>query len=100
LIRELTWAARRRRIERLRAAGRGRAVRIHSVATEGDAVRIAFEFLDPPGPYTLQFYQAETPGGDVAAKLVPGAAARYYESADAARTRLLETVDGEPVWPA
>lgn len=104
VFQKLRQGARRRAAEQLRHTAKPRVVRIHSLnpqppgAERPDFVRVAFEFTDPPGPYSMQFYEAP-PGQASLDALSPGAEAHYYESLDGARTRLLETTDGEPVWP-
>jgi hypothetical protein len=62
-------------------------------------VRIAFEFIDPPGPWSMQFYEAAGNQPDVLGRLAPGGNARFYESDDGARVRVLSTEDGLPLWP-
>ena len=97
-------AARRKRIEEARASLTPRQVEVHSVtaipsAGSPDYFRVAFFPTDPPGPYSLQFLEVATGQDAILGKLTPGTAARYYESRDEARTRVLETVDGELVLP-
>lgn len=100
-------ARRRRRLEALRDVDKPRSIRIHSISdqpeerTPGQAARwhrVAFEFLDPPGPWSMQFYEAAS-GQDALDGLEPGVEARYFESRDGARLRLIETTDGEAIWP-
>ncbi|MEQ8822061.1 MAG: hypothetical protein RLY93_17635 [Sumerlaeia bacterium] len=95
----------RKRAEALRKAAPPRRIRIHSVTPQPAGAarpvyfRVAFEFLDPPGPWTLQFFEV---GGDQASTLQglePGAETRFWESDDEARTRVMETPEGEALWP-
>lgn len=95
---------RKQRIEKLLKSGEPRRIRVHSVAKHPadaprpDYLRVAFEFLDPPGPWTMQFFEAE-PSPEAAAELSPGAAATFYESEDGARTRILVTESGARLLP-
>lgn len=94
---------RRQRAARLLATGAPRRIRIHSLAPvpadvpRPDFVRVAFEFLDPPGPWSMQFYEAGP--ADALATLSPGTTAWFYESEDGARVRLLKTEAGVAIWP-
>ncbi len=96
---------RRSRAASLLKSGAPRRIRIHSVTPvpAGNAapqfLRVAFEFLEPPGPWSIQFYEASSAQPEIAATLVPGAKARFYESEDGAQTRVLATEDGKPLWP-
>lgn len=96
---------RRSRAAGLFAKGAPRRIRIHSLhpqpadSPRPEYVRIAFEFVDPPGPWSMQFYEADGNQPDILAGLAPGGSARFYESEDGARTRLLATDDGKPLWP-
>jgi hypothetical protein len=99
----LHWL-RKQRAAALQKKGAPRRIRIHSQhpqppdAPRPEYVRIAFEFLDPPGPWSMQFYEA-VPEAAVLGELAPGASAQFYESEDGARTRLLVTEGGKPLWP-
>ncbi len=108
MLHDILAGGRRKRAEEARKTLKPRSVEIHSITPqpadrpEGrtpDFLRVAFVFLDPPGPYSLQFYEAATGQDAVVGKLPPGTKARYYESRDEAHTRLIETEEGEPVWP-
>lgn len=96
---------RRRRAQQLLAKGDPRRVRVHSIAfhppesTSPQYVRVAFEFLDPPGPWTMQFYEAAGDQPDVLTDLAPDAKATFFESDDGARTRVLRTESGKVLWP-
>lgn len=95
----------RKRAENLLKSGDPRRIRIHSVtpvpddAPRPEFLRVAFEFLDKPGPWSMQFYEATSTQPEIAAKLEPGAMAVFYESEDGARTRVLATEDGKALWP-
>lgn len=93
---------RHRNARRLIKAGGLRRIRIHSVSQEPAErpayVRVAFEFLDPPGPWSIQFYRAWLAQGSWKA-LEPGLRARFYESEDGARTRVMTLDDGTPILP-
>lgn len=96
--------AKRRRIERARESLKPRSIEIHSVtprpsAAEPRFYRVAFIFLDPPGPYSLQFYEAAAGDNPSLERFVPGYKARYYESRDEALVRVMETEDGAILWP-
>lgn len=67
-------------------------------APRPDLVRVAFEFLDPPGPWSIQFFEADPSQTDVLTVLEPGTNAWFYESEDGARTRVLKTEDGRPLF--
>lgn len=91
MFRFLRW----KRARRLIRTGSPRQIRIHSLTPvpEGShaprCFRVAFEFLDPPGPQSIQFFEA-APGQDEALNLtVPGGRGFYYESEDGARTRVM-----------
>lgn len=96
---------RKKRIAELLAKGYGRPIRIHSVVPvpEGSSspkfVRVAFEFLDPPGPWSMQFYEASTAQADVVSAIAAGASAKFFESEDGARTRVLVLEDGRTLMP-
>lgn len=96
---------RRSRAASLLKSGAPRRIRIHSVTpvpadtATPQFLRVAFEFLEPPGPWSIQFYEATSAQPELSATLVPGARARFYESEDGARTRVLATEDGKPLWP-
>ncbi|MDK2971654.1 MAG: hypothetical protein PWP23_1409 [Candidatus Sumerlaeota bacterium] len=96
-------ARRHRQLLAARQALHPRAIEIHSVtpvpAENPRFHRVAFTFKDPPGPYSLQFYEAASGQDALLARLGPGTAAAYYESRDEARMRLIETTAGEPLWP-
>lgn len=47
----------------------------------------------------MQFYEGCPEDSSVIAALNPGASARFYETEDGARTRILVTEDNQPVWP-
>lgn len=103
LLDKLKAGGRRQAADALRKAEKPRAIEIHSVTPvprdKPEFVRVAFIFTDPPGPYSLQFYEAATGQDAVVAKLPSHAKARYFESRDEARTRVIETEDGEGLWP-
>jgi hypothetical protein len=103
LLDRLFPTRRRRLIEAARAGLRPRAIEIHSVtpvpADRPRFHRVAFVMKDPPGPYSLQFYEAAAGQPAALAPLAPGAAARYFESRDEARTRWIETDTGGVVLP-
>lgn len=96
---------RKKRIAELLAKGFGRPIRIHSVVPvpEGSAspkfVRVAFEFLDPPGPWSMQFYEASTAQRELLGELAAGVSAKFFESEDGARTRVLVLEDGRALMP-
>lgn len=96
---------RRARARRLAKSAVARRIRVHSVspqppdAARPDFLRIAFDFVDPPGPWSIQFYEAETPSPEVSVKLTPGLMAKFYESEDGARTRVFSLEDGTLVLP-
>lgn len=96
---------RKSRARKLLATGAPRSIRIHSVTPQPDGapnaqyLRVAFEFLDPPGPWSMQFYNARADQPDISNTLNPGANAKFYESDDQARTRVLATDDGRALWP-
>ena len=97
-------AGRRRRAEQLRQSAHPRSIEIHSVTPQPEGspapfYRVAFTFLDPPGPYSIQFFEAVPDSAEAAGGLPSGAKARYFESHDGARTRVIETEDGKVWWP-
>jgi hypothetical protein len=93
------------RVAKLLKSGSPRRIRVHSThpipadQPRPDFVRVAFEFLDPPGPWSMQFYEANPRQPELVMVLQPGTIARFYESEDGARTRVLTTEDGKPLWP-
>jgi hypothetical protein len=99
------WFAKKSRVAKLLKSGAPRRIRVHSLhpqpadAPKPTFVRIAFEFLDPPGPWSMQFYEATPEQPELLALLTPGTEARFLESEDGARTRVLVTADGRAVWP-
>lgn len=99
------FGGKRRRAEQLMKAGAPRRIRIHSVrpcpedTPRPQFLRVAFEFLDPPGPWSIQFYEASSAQPEVSGTLAPGTEARFYESEDGARTRVLATAEGVALWP-
>ena len=96
---------RHKRAEALLKSVAPRRIRIHSLhpvppdSPRPDFIRIAFEFLDPPGPWSVQFYEATASQPEITGTLSPGTIARFYESEDGARTRLLTTEEGKPLRP-
>lgn len=96
----------RKRAEKLLKSGYSRKIRIHSVVSEPEGadrpeyVRVAFEYLDPPGPWSIQFYEADPSDVALWKSLEPGTEARFYTSEeDEGATRLLVTEDKRPLWP-
>ncbi len=104
LLASILKPLRAKRARRLLATGAPRRIRIHSVTPDPEENprlhRIAFEFLDPPGPWSMQFYQAEPFKSKLPDALAPGSTAWFYETDDGARTRVLKLEDGTPVWPS
>ncbi|MCB2155124.1 hypothetical protein KQI84_09575 [bacterium] len=99
-------AGRRRQADELRKSAKPRSIEIHSLTPQPDGAgipapyyRVAFTFLDPPGPYSIQFFESEPDSPDLAKSLAPGVKARYFESRDGAQTRVIETEDGKVWWP-
>lgn len=96
---------RRAKARKLLKSGAPRRIRIHSVRSappEGgktEFLRVAFEFIDPPGPWSMQFYEAVANQAEISGQLVPDAEAIFFESEDGARSRLLATKDRQPLWP-
>ena len=98
---------RRRRAAALIKSGKPRNIRIHSVARvpAGDGLgerpyaRVAFEFTQVPGPWSMQFYEAADGQDDVLALLEPGKRAVFHESNDGARVRVLVIDETIPLWP-
>ncbi len=97
------WLGKKKRAEKLLKSGDPRRIQIHSVISleeEGcGGNRVAFEFLDPPGPWSVQFYEAAPGQEGVLADLEPGSQAVFYESEDGAKTRVLALSDGRALWP-
>ena len=93
----------RQRVEKLLKDGSPRRIRIHSVrfpeAGSREPARVAFEFLDPPGPWSMQFYEVRGGQEDLLKTLQPGTNAQFFESEDEARTRVLRTTENVIVWP-
>ncbi|MCC6545871.1 hypothetical protein IT570_01790 [Candidatus Sumerlaeota bacterium] len=93
----------RRNVEKLLKEGSPRRICIHSVRfpeeKEEGPVRIAFEFLDPPGPWSMQFYEVRDGQEELLGSLSPGTKAQFFESGDGARTRVLRTAENRIVWP-
>lgn len=91
---------RKEKAGKLIASTPARRIRIHSVAVmeEEDCRRIAFEFLDPPGPWSMQFYEARIDNPGVLEMLKANEDAGFHESSDGAQTRVLVTKDGDPVY--
>lgn len=99
-------STRRRRADALRKSAAPRLIEIHSVTPQPDGgegpasfYRVAFTFLDPPGPYSIQFFESTPGSAGLVGSLAPGVKARYFESRDGARTRVIETEDGVVWWP-
>ncbi len=97
---------RKKKAERLLKEGAPRKISIHSVievTEEGGKkchfFRVAFEFTTPPGPWSMQFYEAAPGQNDVLQDLKPETKAFFYESEDGAKTRVLKTSEGKPLWP-
>ena len=85
--------------------GKGRMVRVHSVSAQPPEAdpphfyRLAFEFTDPPGPYSMQFIEFGPESADALLSLKPDAEIEYLESRDGARSRAIRLTDGSAVWP-
>lgn len=100
-LRRITSPARRRRLLETTTP---RVVRIHRVDPEPPGadppqfVRIAYEFTDPPGPFSLQFFEADPASNATALALKPDDQVAYYESTDEARTRAFKLDSGEIIW--
>jgi hypothetical protein len=96
---------RQQRAKKLLRSGAPRRILIHSVtpvpafAERPRFVRVAFEFVDPPGPWSMQFYEGEARDGALLARLKPGSKAFFYESEDGARSRVLKDEEGAVLWP-
>ena len=102
MIEMISRLFRRPRIERLLKKAAARRIRVHSVQAADGACgpdRVAFEFIDPPGPWSMQFYEAMAGQKDILAELIPGASAHFFESNDGAQTRVLRTAEGKILWP-
>ena len=90
MFRFLRW----KRARRLIQTGAPRQIRIHSLTAVPEGApqprffRVAFEFLDPPGPQSIQFFEA-APGQEALKTTIPGARGFHYESGDGARTRVM-----------
>ncbi len=84
-----------RRARKLLRRGNPRRIRVHSVTPvpEGSTApryyRVAFEFLDRPGPWSIQFYEAAPGQEKLIAALEPGARAGCHESGDGKGSRVL-----------
>ncbi|CAN5384294.1 hypothetical protein BH09SUM1_BH09SUM1_03380 [soil metagenome] len=82
----------------------GRRIRIHSVTpvkadfSGREFSRVAFEFLDPPGPWSMQFFESSSVSASLAGVIAPGALAKFFESDDAARTRVMAAEGGQVIW--
>jgi hypothetical protein len=96
---------RKQRAAKLLLKGDPRRILIHSVtpvpafSEAPDFVRVAFEFIDPPGPWTMQFFEGVATDKELLAGLKPATPAFFFESEDGARTRVLRTQDGRALWP-
>ncbi len=91
MFRYLRW----RRARKLVREGAPRPIRVHSVTPVPESggaprfFRVAFEFLDPPGPWSIQFYEAAPGQNGLMETVEPGTRAIYFESEDGARTRVI-----------
>ncbi len=97
---------RKKRAQKLLESGYGRKVRIHSVTPEpegGDPpefIRLAFEYLDPPGPWSMQFYEADASDTELWKALAPETEGKFFTSEeDEGTTRVFVTEDGKALWP-
>jgi hypothetical protein len=101
-LRRLGEPARRQRL--LRDA-KPRVVRVHRVDAQPPGAeppafaRVAFEFLDPPGPFSMQFLEVAPEQAARALALQPDDRVEYLESLDGARARALRLPGGEVLWP-
>lgn len=81
------------------ARAAARRVRIHSLACEPrdsdhpEFYRLAFEFTDPPGPYSMQFIEFAAEHADDLRALKPDSAIDYLETRDGARARAIRLPD-------
>ncbi|MEO8377028.1 MAG: hypothetical protein ABI579_05095 [Candidatus Sumerlaeota bacterium] len=94
----------RSRVEKLLKEGSPRRIRIHSVRFpdeehSAEPPRVAFEFLEVPGPWSMQFYEAKNGQVELLKTLTPGTNAQFFESDDGARTRVLRTAGNDILWP-
>lgn len=90
---------RQRKAKELFRKGAPRKIRIHSVHPQDNGSRIAFEFLDPPGPWSMQFYVAAPSERGTVEGLASGTEARFYESEDGSTVRIMATAAGVPILP-
>ena len=103
----LTSLLRRWRARQLIArVAKPRRIRVHSVAEIRDSAgaplrghRVAFAFLEAPGPWSVQFYEAAPGQESLINQLTPGCSAGVREGKDGVRTRVLTLETGEPLWP-
>ncbi len=104
-LRRILRRSKRPQADQLLKTGGPRKIRIHSKAPvdpemgDESPVRVAFEFLDPPGPWSLQFFIAEPGQTDVLEHVNPDTTAWYYESEDGARTRVMKFDEDRILYP-
>jgi len=90
---------RQQKAKELFRKGVPRKIRIHSVHPQENGSRIAFEFLDPPGPWSMQFYVAAPSERAAVDGLKSGTEAQFYESEDGSVVRVMATVNSVPILP-